>query len=439
MNKQQLSEKWSKYCNTNKLVDDTIALLNEYGHRNTEHGVCTLLDTYFTQKEPLIEMFVTSKNYIGDMRIAVEKEFERSIDGYGLRSFFSNIGGKLYTSEMLQCKDENGKGIEDYLPTGKKVFSISELPDARQQSTKRASMQKFDYYDKSTVASSNNRKDFMTYMDWFSKYPYPTLDRNVQVHRTSVTTPALRKGTKTSRAFNQVCEHYGVDKLHPETKIVNGVEKTVYPYNKVFAEYSDLVSTLARKMKFVISLNPLDYLTMSHGVNWISCHNIRSGGCMGGTISYMLDKVSMITFVVDKLEGDIHKIPKVYRQMYHYEKNLFIQNRLYPQGNDGATNLYDKFREIVVEEFTDLLSVEGGWKHKVGPGNCTAHARNAEYSMHYPDHTYNRNATIFYPTNNEPSIMNHIMTIGHKGICVNCGKEYSYGSRLTHVYASECR
>lgn len=437
MNKQELSTKWSKYCNTDKLVDDAIELLKEYGHRATEEGVCAMLDKYFTNKEPLIKMFTTSKNYIGDMRIVVEREFLRGIDNREINSFFNNVYNKFYLQDMLKDKDENGKTIFDYLMTGKTVVNIEDLPNSKQQKEKFDTLNKFDFDNFKTRASCDNLNYFCTHIDFFRRMTSPTLTRDYQMSITKET-PLLKKGTKTSRAFNSVCVHYGVDKLHPEEKVVNGVKKTVYPYNKAFAEYSDLVSDLTRKMQFVISLNPLDYLTMSNGVNWISCHNIRSGGCMGGTMSYMLDKVSIITFVVDKIEGDIHKIPKVYRQMYHYENNLFIQSRLYPQGNDGATNLYDKFREYVIDEFTDLFGIEKEWKYYAGNGVCMNHAKAGNGSQHYPDYAYNRSCGIFYPVNNEPSAARHVMTIGCQPICVKCGKKLADHGRLTHVRMSDC-
>lgn len=438
MNKQELSAKWGKYCNTDKLVDDMMATLTAFGHRNTEHGVCSVLDVYFTNKEPLIKMFATSKHYIGDMRIAIEKEFVRDCDQRSIRSFFNGIYNKLYLNEMLSTKDKKGKTIFDYLSTGKKMFSIDELVDAKIQKAKFKVMDAWNCSTLATMESHNRYDEFCYYVNnFFYGCCSPILTRDFVLDK-SRDTPELKKGTKTSRAFNKVCTHYGVDKLHPEVTTVNGVEKTVYPYNKVFAEYSDLVTVLTRKMPFIISLNPLDYLTMSHGINWVSCHNIRSGGCKGGTLSYMLDSVSIITFVVEKIEGDIHLLPKVYRQMYHYEKNLFIQNRLYPQGNDGAINLYDKFRSYVIEEFDSLLEAGGEWTHKVGPDECCNHAKNAEGSQHYPDHTYNRNVCVFYPTNNEPSIKNHVMTIGHIGICVNCGKEYDDHGRLNHYSLNDC-
>lgn len=441
MNKQELSAKWGKYCNTNKLVDDAMALLSEYGHSNTEKGVCSLLDTYFTNKEPLIKLFMTSKNYIGDMRIVVEKEFERGVNRNRVKAFLAGIYHKLYIYEMLHTVDDDGKTLMDHLNTGKKVLGISDLPTPEQQKAKIKEVSQFNYNDGATVKSHQDYSDFVTHMNFFSNCD-STLTKDFVVSNDRKT-PVLKKGTKTSRAFNKVCTHYGVDKFHPEITTVtdNGkeVQKTVYPYNKVFAEYSDLVSTLVRKMPFIISLNPLDYLTMSHGVSWHSCHNISSGGCMGGTISYMLDSTSIITFVVEEIKGDVHKIPKLYRQMYHYDKNLFIQSRLYPQGNDGATNLYEKFRDFVIEEFDTLLEAGGEWTQKMGPSECGKHIQQAEHSQHYPDYIYNRNACIFYPVNNEPSIKHHVMTVGHIGICVNCGHEYTNHGRLTHRYSSECR
>lgn len=437
MNKQELSAKWSKYCNTDALVDNMMTLLKGNGHRNTEHGVCSVLDTYFTNKEPLIQMFATSKNYIGDMRIVTEKEFVRACDKRSIDSFFRYISSKLYTYEMLKTNDKEGKTIFDHLCTGATVLDIDNLPNAEQQAAKLKEMNMWNYDTLCTVESHQNQSDVLNYMDFFHNLPHPILTKDF-VLNAERNTPELKKGTKTSRAFNKVCTHYGVDKLHPQTTIVDGVEKTVYPYNKLFAEYSDLVTVQTKKMQFVISLNPLDYLTMSHGVNWHSCHNIRNGGCKGGTLSYMLDKVSIITFVVENIEGDIHNIPKVYRQMYHYDKNLFIQNRLYPQGNDGATNLYDTFRGFVIEEFDSLLGAGGEWTYKVGSHYCDSHATNAEGSQHYPDHIYNRNAGIFYPVNNEPSIADHVMAIGHVGICVNCGKEYTDHGYLHHEYTEDC-
>ena len=430
MTKHDLSEKWSKYCNTDKLVDDIIELLMENGYRCSEHGVCVLLDTYFTNKEPLIKLFMTSNHYIGDMRIAVEKEFDRQIDARQIRDFFYYIDEKLHTDEMLEFKDSKGKTMFDYLQTGKKVLTIAELPDANSKEKKLAKMQQFNANDGSTMDSYERLLIFDQYMNYFKNTSQPIMPTNYQPTEKA---PLLKAGTKMSRAFNKVCTYYGVDKLHPKT--VDG--KTVYPYNKVFAEYADMVSDLKRKMQFIISLNPLDYLTMSNGVNWKSCHNILDGCYKAGTISYMLDATSIITFVVQGINDDIYKIPKVYRQMYHYKDNLFVQSRLYPQGNDGATDLYEKFRGFMIKEFSNLLGVNGEWTYKNGPIYCTSHINSV--GKHYRDYNYNEDVGIFYPTSKESDIQYLKMTVGHETICANCGHTFDDRARyLVHYRINDC-
>ena len=52
---------------------------------------------------------------------------------------------------------------------------------------------------------------------------------------------------------------------------------------------------------------------------------------------------------------------KIYRNMFHYNNGFLVQGRIYPQGNDGATDLYKKsYRmaektELELFGFTDIL------------------------------------------------------------------------------------
>ena len=144
----------------------------------------------------------------------------------------------------------------------------------------------------------------------------------------------------------------------------------------------------------------------------------------------MLDSTSIITFVVANTEGNIHESPKFYRQMYHYENDLFIQNRLYPQGNDGATNLYDKFRNIIVSEFNELLQCDGDWTSESSGSVCSEHIHSE--GVHYRDYHYNSSVTMFYPQSKANVAKNHVMTVGHEGICPHCGKPYTEYNRFSH-------
>lgn len=438
MNKAELKEKWSKYCDVDSLVDGAMALVKKYRHKYSEHGICTLLDESLAAKEELIKLFATSPNYIGNLRIVVQKEFERQTNADEIYNFFVDIAAKLNVDELYKKQDANGNTLVDYLRTEKNVISLDNLPDAEAQKAKLNLINNFDLSTMATQESATNRNFFLKYMTWFQRMPKTKLSDSFSfANRPDM--PRLVRGTKTSRAFNSVCQHFGVDKFCPtevERTDANGnvTKRTVYPYDKVFAQYSDLVSDLKRKMYFVISLNPLDYLTMSFGVSWVSCHNISGGGYMGGCLSYMLDKTSIITFVVNELEGNIHEIPKYYRQMVHYDNGLFVQNRLYPQGNDGATDLYSEFRGYIIEEFSKMMHEDGEWNTEIGTRPCRSHIDAA--GVHYQDYRYNDSCNIFYPKSKKDIIRNHVMRIGHDGICIKCGQPYTVGSALGH---SSCR
>ena len=418
MTKADLSAKWGKYCNTNKLVDDMMQLLTANGHSNSEHGVCTVLDEYFTKKEPLIKMFITSNHYIGGMRIAVQKGFERDIDVNAVWSFCNRFSDAIGAEKLLLCyKDEDGNQLTDYLKTGVKKTSLLEVNPAKISETK-SKIKRFDLNCGATVGSYNKYEQFLWYMGYFRDRPTTSICESL-----TGKTVELKKGTKMSRAFNKVCAHYGIDKAKD--------------YNRLFAQYADLVTSSVRNLYFVISLNPLDYLTMSNGNSWTSCHRIKGANgygamCASGCMSYMLDDVSIITYVVESLDEPMHNIGKIYRQMYYYDDNFFVQSRLYPQGNDGATNLYEKFRGMVQEEFCELLNLDSDeWTYEPGPSKVQEFSTNVGH--HYNDAGSNRQCGIFYPKEKKSKITaRNRMVIGHESLCCKCGKPHTHRGRLTH-------
>lgn len=412
MNKADLGAKWGKYCDTNQLVDDMMQLLSANGHRNCESGVCKMLDTYFANKEPLIQLFANSNHYIGNMRISLVEEFDRQVSLNEIRNFF-NMNRSLFEVDLYKNTDSEGKKMLAYLATGKMSIGIDGLNKSNPSIDK---LRKFEYENGFTKESTRMQQGADCLFTCFRQNACTKADHNFDYTDYDKKSPVIKAGTKMSRAFNKVCVHYGIDKREG--------------YNKAFAQYADLVSDLVRKMSFVISLNPLDYLTMSVGNSWHSCHHIQNGGYKGGCLSYMLDSTSIITFVIPNLDGKIHETPKYYRQMIHYNNNLFIQSRLYPQGNDGATNLYDKFRNIVMNEFNELLQCDGNWNSEIGYRTVGDHT--GTDGIHYPDYLYNSSVTMFYPSSKADEIKDQVVHIGHNGICPHCGKKYTSGGRFSH-------
>ena len=110
MIKAELKERWGMYCDTDKLVTDMMNLLTKYEHTCTEHGVCKILDTYFTNKKSLIDMFMTSENYVGNMRICVDVEMERNSDATSIKRFCERFSDEVGAKEIFyKYVDENGK------------------------------------------------------------------------------------------------------------------------------------------------------------------------------------------------------------------------------------------------------------------------------------------------------------------------------------------
>lgn len=466
MTKAELKKKWGKYCDTDKLVNQLSALLTSKRIANSECGISTMLDTFFTNKEHIIEMLHNSDNYAGDLRVMVNAEINRYANNNAISSFVYGFCENVEaTNAIYKYKDENGKELSDYFHIGKKVVNIKDVIDGKMNDVAFDNWHQVFDYSGVTKESARNYSNFSNAISCFSRYIGTTVNSGMAETLNAKNKEfKIAEGTKTSRAFNKVCHVYGVDsiackgvaKIAANAKFIDGsdvpvelytstvkvksidgdnvtltgVKKAINKkylsnpkYNKLFAEYSDMVSGNKRKIKFFISVNPIDYITMSLGRSWSSCHGF-SGGYFGGTVSYMLDSVSIITFVFDECPSDFATEGKIYRNMFHFSGNTLLQSRVYPQGNDGCTDLYAEFRAIMQKEIAQMLGAVNSW-HDVEARTVAFES----FGNHYKDYNYG-NRHVSYIGNGIPA---RSMTIGHTNICPNCGREeHLYSNRITH-------
>ena len=433
MNKSELKTMWGRYVDTDKMVDDIMTLLTTYGHRNSEHGVCTMLHAFFANKEQLIQKFISSPHYVGNLRIGLRREFARANNARDINRFCVNFESNVGSINIIRKQtDEHGKTMVDYMLTGTKRVEAKQLCDAKfvqQLKDVRVGLNDFDDYGY-TKQSLQAAKTFHEIMVGdFARFAGSSLSDGVvdSIHNRD-SSLKLASGLKTSRAFNRVCEAYGV------TKAEN--------YNKLFAQYADMVSDLKRELDFYISLNPYDYLTMSFGNSWASCHTIDkqnrrqiqdsySGGYCGGCLSYMLDNTSIITFAIDK-DADVQQDGKIYRNMFHFDNNMLMQSRVYPQSNDGGTDLYKSFRDIVHGEFAIMLGLtDNKWTHLGNNRECDK--RTNTHGVHYPDYIYRDDCNISFPTEFYQNInKNSKIRVGTEGICPCCGERITQSNRISH-------
>lgn len=449
MNKADLRQKWSQYCDTDKLVDDMMALLTKYHHNNTEHGVCSILEEYFTQKHSLIELIKKSSHYIGEMRVAFDIEITNYAQATEISDFCRTFCHTLGVRDHLVKKvDEHGKCRADYIKTGITHMSAMDLLNTElvaRLSTHGEKLNKFNSFGEFIESIVAFEKFCYMIADCFGNHTSDKVNDRIANDAANLNPPvSLAAGMKTSRAFNKVCTAYGINKLHPhQIQAEDGTERTVYPYDRLFAKYSDMISGHKRKLKFFMSVNPLDYLTASFGVNWNSCHdidqyNVRgligrnySGSHCAGVMSYLLDSTSVITYVHKDMPSSFEE-GKIYRNMFHFDNGLLIQSRIYPQGNDGCTDLYKEFREIVQAEFAEMLELqENHWI--VDP--CVTYRQVSSAGQHYKDYLHNNECNLSYPAEKE-DIKSNIVHIGHENICPVCGR--SNHTSYSHLVCSAC-
>ena len=124
----------------------------------------------------------------------------------------------------------------------------------------------------------------------------------------------VHTGQKSSRVVNKLLCKFNFDKS-PN-------------YNREFAKLADSMNPFDVKRISVLSCNIIDFLLMSNGNSWSSCHTIVNnsgsnyGGCyMGGTLSYANDGESMIFYTLDSsYEGtDWCFEPKINRQVFFWD------------------------------------------------------------------------------------------------------------------------
>ena len=374
----------------NNLLTSMKKLLTDYDYEYTDAALNKIIDTWDANKAPLINAFKKHPNYVdGKFMIVFDRSYERTLGEKEIGAFadFITLRAAPRCRESLPEEIDKQRREENCQWLPRDLFDV--LRNLKQYCTGR------------TI-----NEDFAT-----------TLDKLV---------PAIHvhNGEKTSRVINRLCKYLGYDK-HED-------------YNKEFAKFADALSPITITQRVVLSLNPIDYLTMSFGNSWASCHTIDKAnkrkmpndyhGCYSsGTMSYMLDETSMVLYVVDKTyNGTEYELqPKINRQMFHYGEDKLVQGRLYPQSNDGDGSAYEPYRQIVQEVMSTIFEFPNLWTLKKG----TSAICDCVYSegTHYRDYSNFRSCSISKAKYKENATR---FTIGHDPICIECGEEHDVADNI---------
>ena len=159
--------------------------------------------------------------------------------------------------------------------------------------------------------------------------------------------------------------------IEPGQKIIKTIQKVLnfYGYdmsNGLFEEFRNKVSNITTssniKSNLVLSIHPIDYMTMSdNDCGWSSCMSWKNNGMYSdGTIEMMNSNMIIIAY----LESDNpfivnnHIIPnKSWRTLLYVHKNILVAGKSYPYHNS-------ELDKKVLEELYKLVNKNLKWDYK---------------------------------------------------------------------------
>ena len=433
----------------------------------TDRGVDALLKVYNENKGWLYPYFMNHPNYIGNGKIAFSSDYHRKVNINGCqdyltwvqdcvntfyREFELKYGGMTYIEAKTSAvKIENllyymNQISSSHLGSGYANCKINGMSKAEFETEYfRICEIRDSIYSKGKYIGNNHVLPIDKYKEWqdlttfLSKvYDNPhMLTTKEEVDELNSLTKSLDlrivAGQKFSRILGKFCKKLGIDKKEE--------------YLQKFAKFGDDINELDIKRHTIISINPIDYLSMSFGNSWASCHTIDklndrncpnsySGQYSGGTLSYMLDGSTVVFYTVDKsYDGtDFEFQNKVNRCMFNLGEDKLIQGRVYPQSNDGDQTIYDEVRAIMQKTVSEMFNVNNMWIFKQGISAC-ASVTDSQGS-HYRDYLNFGNCNVSWLKPSEGKLKNNnTIIIGHNGICPTCGVEHHLSN---YIICDDC-
>jgi len=256
--------------------------------------------------------------------------------------------------------------------------------------------------------------------------------------------PSYKTGMKLSKFLRQQITDI------PNFTIMNGKLKSSRELFDI--KWSMFNQSLTFNGLMVISIDPLDYLTMSiNKYDWESCHNLEDGCHKAGPLSYMLDSHSAIAFVLkDKTEFEykgFSHTSKKWRQMVYInlESLVSIHCRQYASDNENAAKVA---RQLMADQFSKHFNISSDYTVSRNLEKARLliedYESNNYLSSHYSHMHYNdvlltdNEISRIRMKQNETILTDYIMIIGNNVLCPVCGEHNIESSdELTCEYCKE--
>lgn len=250
----------------------------------------------------------------------------------------------------------------------------------------------------------------------------------------------LKVGTKITKFTYKCCTMWkdSGGKVHNVTTLVDEHEdgaRDFISFDKLYAKFADYLSELTIKKITLVSLHFCDFLLMSNGNSWLSCHFINSrnifhddgdqsySGCYKqGCLSYALDEPSFIMYTLPATyEGEAYyRQPKMTRMCCQYQGGILVTGKCYPDNKDKTITRYRQTLQMIM---SSVEAVPNLWTFSRNVDRITGLVTTEHYSAHYRDYEYSNQKPTISLCKNIGIDLDNLMTIGHSAYCVNCGEE----------------
>ena len=485
-------------------------LLNKYHHKSSSKGLNKIWEVYANNKQGVAAILSQHKNWNPEqLAIIFSQNFTRSFSKEAVNDFCYWVDSQLYyyaenhsyklcgmtkreasnayahvrdvyrrMCSIKTCDDRydsyyhplvhsvkvDGMTIEEWEKEKDRLEEICKLIDSKCMYINGNYVSK-DEYNKILNATNfisyirtyeGNRAD-KEFAEKANEYAKPFEVTVETKNGTRVKGLSAREGQKVSTIVKKFFAYFGfteIVEMRTDSYYVDGELRTRekdYGWNGQFTKYADGITPLVFTRHTIISINPIDYLTMSFGNSWASCHTIDkknernrdsshnySGCYCSGTLSYMLDRSSVIMYTVDASYNgeDFCLEDKINRCVFCIGEDKILQSRLYPDGRSAGeeTGIAVQFRNIMQKVVADCVGANNLWDIVKGSKACGDVT--VSYGTHYNDYTEYDDGNVSYLKING-KVKNYVpIEIGHEPICPYCGDEHS---RCDNLNCYDCR
>lgn len=342
------------------------------------------------------------------------------------QTLFNIFGEKLMLEKEIQVEDGDNKKIREI-----NNYLISLNPGTNFINSVRKLFEFNDTYFENTYATYNLTRANQLFTNRVAKeFSYRNKDGKV------IKVP---EGAKVMKVLQKIAKEFDL------------------PDFEIFRNHISRITEIRKsKIKFTLSIHPLDYMTMSDNVNgWESCMNWTQGpgSYRAGTVEMMNSPMVVVAYITTKpyypANTSIEWTSKSWRELIIVHPNTICSVKSYPYYNIAFDKALVNWLADLVEEKTEWRynrkkpqeSLESrsyieAWQDKEDKDNHFL--LHFETNEMYNDFGNTDNYGIF--SINPPDNKYHTSTINYSGLmtCMCCGENCGWYDNTEAVICEDC-